>query len=149
MVNGLSWFGAALLPQGMESSLSSKEKCIPKFIKTFCRRMLAYLSANWSSTKVGWCNRTTTQNKSKSTTEWLEQKKIILLVRVLTSTRLRCCGMTSSAVHTRYPKNIAELKQFCKEEWSKIHPDRCAGLIRNYRNRLVEVIAAKGWSTNY
>ena len=66
---------------------------------------------------------------------------------VLTSTRLRFCGMTSSAVHTRHPKNIAELKQFCKEEWSKMPPDRCAGLIRNYRKCLVEVIAAKGGST--
>jgi hypothetical protein len=46
------------------------------------------------------------------------------------------------AVHT-----IAELIQFCKEEWSKI--DHCAGLIRNYRKRLVEVIAAKGRSTGY
>ena len=52
------------------------------------------------------------------------------------------------AVHTRHPKNIAELQQFCKEEWSKI-PDRCVGLIRNYRNCLVEIIAAKRGSTSY
>ncbi|KAF7647647.1 hypothetical protein LDENG_00168970 [Lucifuga dentata] len=48
------------------------------------------------------------------------------------------------AVHTRHPKNMAELKQFCKEEWSKIPPERCTGLISSYRKRLVEVIAAKG-----
>ena len=53
------------------------------------------------------------------------------------------------AVHTRHPKKIAELKQFCKEEWSKNPPDRCAGLIRKYRKRLVEVTAAKGGSTIY
>ena len=53
------------------------------------------------------------------------------------------------AVHTGHPKNIAELKQFCKEEWSKFPPDRCVGLIHNYRKRLVEVIAAKGGSTSY
>ena len=35
------------------------------------------------------------------------------------------------------------------EEWSKIPPDCYAGLIRNYRKRLVEVIAAKGGSTSY
>ena len=52
------------------------------------------------------------------------------------------------AVYTRHPKNIAELKQFCEEEWSKIPPDHCAGLIRNYRKRLVEIIAAKGGSTS-
>ena len=54
-----------------------------------------------------------------------------------------------SSVHTGHSKNIAELKQLCKEEWSKIPPDRCAGLIRNYRKRLVEVIAAKLGSTSY
>ena len=37
--------------------------------------------------------------------------------------------MTSSVGHPRHPKNITELKQFCKDEWSKIPPDRCAGLI--------------------
>jgi hypothetical protein len=42
-----------------------------------------------------------------------------------------------------------ELKPFCKEEWFKIPPDHCAGLIRNYRKCLVEVIAAKGGSTRY
>jgi hypothetical protein len=48
------------------------------------------------------------------------------------------------AVHTRQSNNIAELKQFCKEEWSKIPPDRWAGVIRNYRKCLVEVIAKQG-----
>jgi hypothetical protein len=57
--------------------------------------------------------------------------------------------MTSGVVHTRHLKKIAELKQFCKDEWSKIPPNRCAGLIRNYRKRLVEVIVAKGGSTSY
>jgi hypothetical protein len=52
-------------------------------------------------------------------------------------------------VHTRHPKNIVEMKQFCKEEWSKLSPDHCAGLICNYIKHLVEVIAAKGWSTSY
>ena len=53
------------------------------------------------------------------------------------------------AIHTRPPKSIAELKQFCKEEWSRITPDRCARLICNYRKRLVEVITAKVGSTCY
>ena len=53
------------------------------------------------------------------------------------------------AVDTRHPKNIAELKQFCKEEWYKIPPDRCAGLIHNYSKCLVEVIASKGGSASY
>jgi hypothetical protein len=52
------------------------------------------------------------------------------------------------AVYTRHPKDIAELKQFCEEEWSKIPPEHCAGLICNYGKHLVEVIAARG-STSY
>ena len=56
---------------------------------------------------------------------------------ILTSTCLTLCGMTLRTVHTRHSKNIAKLKQFCKEEWSKIPPDRCAGLIRNYRKHFV------------
>lgn len=35
------------------------------------------------------------------------------------------------AIDARRPKNIAELKQFSKEECSKIPPDSCAGLICN------------------
>ncbi|KAI3361622.1 hypothetical protein L3Q82_001936 [Scortum barcoo] len=33
------------------------------------------------------------------------------------------------AIHTRHPKNMAELKQFCKDEWSKICPECCVGQI--------------------
>ena len=84
---------------------------------------------------------------SKSTTEWLQQKKIRLLECPSESPDLNPIEMQwhdlKRAVHTRHPKNIVEPKQFCKEEWSKIPPDRCAGLIRNYGKRLFEVFAAK------
>ena len=69
---------------------------------------------------------------------------------VQTSTRIEMLWHDlKRELHTRHPKNIVELKQFCEEEWSKIPPDRCASLICNYRKRLVEVIAAKGGSTSY
>ena len=93
------------------------------------------------------------KHRSKITTELLQQKKIRLLEWPSQSPDLNPIDMLwhdlKKAVHTRHLKNIAELKQFCKEEWSKIPPDRCAGLILNYRKRLVEVIAAKGGSTSY
>ncbi len=41
-------------------------------------------------------------------------------------------------------KNVAELKQFCKEEWANIHPQRCERLIASYRKCLIAVVAAKG-----
>ena len=91
------------------------------------------------------------KHRSKSTTEWLQQNKI--LEWPSQSPHLSPIEMLwhdlKRAVHTRHPKNNAELKQFCQEEWSKIPPDRCAVLIRNYRKHLVEVIAAKGGSTSY
>ena len=93
------------------------------------------------------------QHKSKSTTKWLQQKKICLLEWPSQSPDHNPIEMLwydlKRANHTRHPKNIAELKQFCKEDWSKIPPDRCAGLTRNYRKHLVEVIAAKVGSISY
>jgi transposase len=113
------------------------------------------------------------KHRRKSTTEWLQQKKIGLLERPSQSPDLLEWPSQSPdllerpsqspdlnpiemlwhdlkrAVHTRHPKNIAELNQFCKEEWSKIRPDCYAGLICNYRKCLVEVIAAKVGSSSY
>ena len=78
--------------------------------------MLGYLSANWSSIEVAWCNRTMTQNTEVNQQQNDFNRRRYTFwsgpVRVLTSTQLRCCGMTSRAVHTRHPKNIAELKPF-------------------------------------
>ncbi|KAF7640673.1 hypothetical protein LDENG_00023530 [Lucifuga dentata] len=53
------------------------------------------------------------------------------------------------AVHACKPSNVAELKQFCKEEWAKITPQRCERLIASYRKRLTAVVAAKRGTTSY
>ena len=53
------------------------------------------------------------------------------------------------AVYARKPSNVAELKQFCKEEWAKTPPQRCERLIASYRKRLIAVVAAKGGTTSY
>ena len=146
MMEGASWFGAALLPQGLDSLLSSMKKWIPKFIKTFCRRMLDYLSTNWISTEVGWCNSTMTQNKEVNQQQNGFNRRKYALWSGPVSPDFNLIwddvAWPQRAVHTRHLKNTAELKQFCKEDWSIIPPDRCAGLIRNYRKCLVEVIAA-------
>ncbi len=61
-----SWFGAALVPQGLYSLLSYAEKLILNFFKDVCRGMLAHLFTNWSSTEVGWCNRSNQQQNGIS-----------------------------------------------------------------------------------
>ncbi len=45
------------------------------------------------------------------------------------------------------PSNVAELKQFCTEEWAKIPPQRCERLIASYRKRMIAVVAGKGGSS--
>lgn len=52
-------------------------------------------------------------------------------------------------VHMRHPKNLDNLEEICMEEWAKITPETCAGLIRSYKKRLLAVIANKGFSTKY
>ncbi len=51
--------------------------------------------------------------------------------------------------HALKPSNVAELKQFCKEEGAKIHPQRCERLIASYHKRLIAVVAAKSGTTFY
>ncbi len=93
------------------------------------------------------------KHTSKSTSEWLKNKKFKVLEWPSQSPDLNPIEMLwqdlKRAVHARKPTNVTELKQFCMEEWAKIPPRRCERLINNYRKRLVAVIAAKGGVTSY
>lgn len=51
--------------------------------------------------------------------------------------------------HTRKPANVAQLQQFCKDEWAKISPRCSKGLITSYRKHLIAVVPAKGGPTSY
>ena len=46
-------------------------------------------------------------------------------------------------VCARKPSDVAELKQFCKEEWDKIPSQPFEGFIESYRKHLFAVVAAK------
>ncbi len=53
------------------------------------------------------------------------------------------------SINARKPSNVAELKQFCKEGWAKIPPQRCERLIASYRKCFIGVVSAKGGTTSY
>ncbi|KAK3543408.1 hypothetical protein QTP70_020436 [Hemibagrus guttatus] len=89
----------------------------------------------------------------KSTSEWLKKNKMKTLEWPSQSPDLNPIEMLwhdlKKVVHARKPSNVAELQQFCKDEWAKIPPQRCNGLIASYGKRLIAVVAAKGGPTSY
>ncbi len=98
-----------------------------------------------SSSALGLCSRTMIPNTSKSTSEWLKKNKIKVLEWPNQSLNLNPIEMLwhdlKQSIHARKPSNVAELKQFCKEEWAKIPPQRCERLIASYHKRLIAVVA--------
>ncbi|KAK3511591.1 hypothetical protein QTP70_011219 [Hemibagrus guttatus] len=93
------------------------------------------------------------KHTSKSTSEWLKKNKMKTLEWPSQSPDLNPIEMLwhdlKKVVHARKPSNVAELQQFCKDEWAKIPPQRCNRLIAGYGKRLIAVVAAKGGPTSY
>ncbi|KAK3529469.1 hypothetical protein QTP70_031163, partial [Hemibagrus guttatus] len=87
------------------------------------------------------------KHSSKSTSEWLKKNKMKTLEWPSQSPDLNPIEMLwhdlKKVVHARKPSNVAELQQFCKDEWAKIPPQRCNRLIASYGKRLIAVVAAK------
>ncbi|KAK3548201.1 hypothetical protein QTP70_005167 [Hemibagrus guttatus] len=88
------------------------------------------------------------KHTSKSTSEWLKKNKMKTLEWPSQSPDLNPIEMLwhdlKKVVHARKPSNVAELQQFCKDEWAKIPPQRCNRLSASYGKRLIAVVAAKG-----
>ncbi|KAK3533109.1 hypothetical protein QTP70_007310 [Hemibagrus guttatus] len=93
------------------------------------------------------------KHTSKSTSEWLKKNKMKTLEWPSQSPDLNPIEMLwhdlKKVVHARKPSDVAELQQFCKDEWAKIPPQCCNRLIASYRKRLIAVVAAKGGTTSY
>ncbi|KAK3551094.1 hypothetical protein QTP70_012456 [Hemibagrus guttatus] len=93
------------------------------------------------------------KHTSKSTSEWLKKNKMKTLEWPSQSPDLNPIEMLwhdlQKVVHARKPSNVAELQQFCKDEWAKIPPQSCNRLIVSYGKRLIAVVAAKGGPTSY
>ena len=48
-----------------------------------------------------------------------------------------------------YHKILQDLEKVCMEEWAKIPAAVCANLVKNYRKRVISVIANQGFCTKY
>ncbi len=70
---------------------------------------------------------------SKSTSEWLKKNKSKVLERLSQSPDLNLIEMLwddlKQSIYARKPSDVAELKQFCKEEWAKTPPQWCERLV--------------------
>ncbi len=81
------------------------------------------------------------KHTSKSTSEWLNENKIKVLESPSHSLDLNPIEMQwhdlKQLFHARKPSSVAELKQFCKEEWAKIPTQLCERLITSYRKHLI------------
>ncbi len=91
------------------------------------------------------------KHTSKSTSEWLNKMKV--LEWPSQSPDLNPIEMLwhdlKQSFHAWKPSSVAELKQFCKEDWAKIPPQRCERLIASYHKRLIAVVVAKSGTTSY
>ncbi len=80
------------------------------------------------------------KHTSKSTYEWLKKNKIKVLEWPNQSPDLNPIEILrhdlKPSFHAWKPSNVAELKQFCKDEWTKIPPppQRCERLTASYTN---------------
>ncbi|KAK3555168.1 hypothetical protein QTP86_010055 [Hemibagrus guttatus] len=70
------------------------------------------------------------KHTSKSTSEWLKKNKMKTLEWPSQNPDLNLIEMLwhdlKKVVHARKPSNVAELQQFCKDEWARIPPQRYA-----------------------
>uniref|UniRef100_A0A9J8CTE6 Tc1-like transposase DDE domain-containing protein n=1 Tax=Cyprinus carpio carpio TaxID=630221 RepID=A0A9J8CTE6_CYPCA len=93
------------------------------------------------------------KHTSKSTSEWLKKNKRKTLEWHSQSPDLNPIEMLwhdlKKVVHAQKPSSVAELQQFCIDEWTEIPPQRCNRFIASYRKRLIAVVAAQGGPTSY
>ncbi len=88
-------------------------------IRKSWRRMSGRQLVTSSSSTLVFCSRTMIPNTHQQVHLWMAQEKCRCgQVKVRTEIQLRCCGMTLNSPFMLENSPMAELKQFCKEEWA-------------------------------
>jgi len=90
---------------------------------------------------------------ARSTLNWLNQHGIHLLEWPPSSPDINpienIWGIMKKTVRQRHPRTVPELRQVLEEEWSKIAPQMCKGLVNSLPSRMQAIIKAKGEMTKY
>ncbi|KAI4895408.1 hypothetical protein NFI96_001467 [Prochilodus magdalenae] len=93
------------------------------------------------------------KHTARATKEWLRRKHLKVLEWPSQSPDLNpienLWRELKVRVAQRQPRNLKALEEICMEEWAKIPAAVCANLVKNYRKRLISVIANKGFCTKY
>lgn len=93
------------------------------------------------------------KHTARKTKEWLRKKHIKVLEWPSQSPDLNpienLWRELKLCVARRQPRTLTDLEKICMEEWAKIPAAVCTNLVKNYRNRLISVIANKGFCTKY
>lgn len=93
------------------------------------------------------------KHRSKAVTAWLQRQKINVLPWPSMSPDLNpienLWRELKVRIRRRAPKTLHDLEQVAMNEWKNIPRETCFNLIKNYRERLLQVIKAKGHAINY